>query len=163
LRTLFGMFPNVKCCVSNHTARPFRRALKYGIPRDYLRSYGEFLGAPDGWEWADKWEIDGVLYEHGEGVSGAQAHLTAATQNMQSTVIGHIHTGAGVAYYANPKHLIFGMNVGWLGDKDAYSAAYGKSFRKKPIVSLGLVVRGVPRVVPMPLNSRGRWTGEVLG
>jgi len=161
MKKLYRIFPEVKSCISNHTARPFRRAEKFGIPRAFLRSYKEFLEAPAGWEWADRWEIGGVVYEHGEGVSGAQGHLKAATQNMQNTVIGHIHTGAGIAYSANSKHLIFGMNVGWLGDKDRYAFAYGKTNRAKPVVSTGLVQNGIPILIPMQLKKGGRWTGEL--
>lgn len=161
LTKLYAIFPVVKSCVSNHTARPFRRAEKFGIPREFLRSYGEFLQAPVGWQWADKWEIDGVIYEHGEGVSGQNGAIKAATQNMQSTVIGHIHSFAGINYSANPKHLIFGMNVGWLGDKDAYAFAYGKNMRTKPVLSLGLVQDGIPILIPMQLKKGGRWTGKL--
>ncbi len=161
LRKLYSIFPNVMSCTSNHTARPFRRAEKFGIPRDFLRSYSEFLEAPTGWSWADKWEINGVLYEHGEGVTGQNGALKAASQNMQNTVIGHIHSFAGIAYSANPKHLIFGMNVGWLGDKDAYAFAYGKTMRTKPVVSTGLVVDGIPILIPMTLKRGGRWVGRL--
>lgn len=161
LAKLYSLFPSVKSCISNHTARPFRRAEKFGIPREFLRSYGEFLKAPSGWSWADKWEIDGVLYEHGEGVSGQNGAIKAALQNMQNTVIGHIHSFAGINFSANPKHLVFGMNVGWLGDKDAYAFAYGKTMRTKPVISTGLVKDGIPILVPMQLKKGGRWTGKL--
>lgn len=161
LKKLYSLFPTVRSCISNHTARPFRRAFKYGIPKEFLRSYGEFLEAPEGWTWADKWEIDGVLYEHGEGVSGKDAHLKAALQNMQNTVIGHIHYGAGISYAANPRHLVFGMNVGWLGDKDAYAFSYGKAIRQKPIISCGVVQNKIPILIPMQLKPGGRWTGKL--
>lgn len=161
LKQLYAIFPVVKSCVSNHTARPFRRAEKFGIPRAFLRSYAEFLEAPKGWEWADKWEIDRVRYEHGEGVSGKLGHLRAAEQNMQNTVIGHIHSHAGIAFNANPKYLIFGMNVGWLGDKDAYAFSYGKAMRTKPVLSVGVVRDQIPTLIPMQLKKGGRWTGAL--
>lgn len=91
LKPLYNLFPAVLVCVSNHTARPYRKALKHGIPRAFLRDYREFLEAPEGWEWSHSWEIDNVIYEHGEGFSGQLAAIKAAQGNMQSTVIGHIH------------------------------------------------------------------------
>jgi hypothetical protein len=158
---LYKLFPSAKACVSNHTARPFRRAYKCGIPTAFLRSYAEFLKAPPGWEWADRWVIDNVLYEHGEGCSGKFAHLKAAEQNMQSTVMGHLHTNAGVAYSANPRCLVFGMAVGCLIDTRAYAFRYGKAIKQKPILGSGIVQEGIPAFIPMILRADHRWTGKL--
>lgn len=161
VRNLYDLFPKVHVCLSNHDARPYRRAYKYGIPKDFLKSYGDMLDAPRGWDWGEKFEIDGVLYEHGEGLSGKLGHLKAAEQNMQSTVIGHIHSHAGIAYTANPRYLIFGFNIGCLIDKDAYAFAYGRTFRSKPVLGCGVVKEGIPIFIPMLLRKGGRWVGSL--
>ncbi len=161
MRKLYNMFPVVKVCTSNHTARPFRRAYKYGIPKAFLRAYSDFMEAPNGWTWADKWEIDGVIYEHGEGQSGMMGAINAAKGNMQSTVIGHLHAFAGIQWAANPQHLYFGFNVGCLIDHRAYAFAYGKNFKNKPILGCGIVIKGIPMFVPMLLNKKGRWVGSL--
>ncbi len=161
LQKLYKAFPKVKACTSNHTARPFRRAFKYGIPKAFIRDYSEFLEAPKGWQWRESWIIDEVQYEHGEGFSGRQGAIKAAEQNMRSTVIGHIHSHAGIQYVANPRYLIFGFNVGCLIDNKSYAFAYNKKFKAKPIISCGVVINGVPLLVPMFLNKRGRWTGKL--
>jgi hypothetical protein len=161
LRPIYSMFPKVLVCTSNHTARPYRRAFKHGLPKSLLKEYREFLQAPIGWEWADSWTIDGVKYEHGEGVSGQLGAAKAAAGNMQSTVIGHLHAFAGVQYLANPMVLIFGMNVGCLLDNDAYSFAYGKHIRSKPVIGCGVVKRGIPTFIPMQLRRGGRWIGKL--
>src|SRR5579859_514078 len=88
LKKLYQLFPVVKVCTSNHTSRIYRKAFKAGLPSRVLKSYGEILEAPKGWQWEDHWEVDGIVYEHGEGFSGQQGALKAAMQNMQSTVIG---------------------------------------------------------------------------
>lgn len=161
LRRLYKVFPNVKVCTSNHTSRPYRKAYKFGIPRAFLRSYKEFLEAPDGWRWADSHEVDGVIYEHGEAFSGQSAALKSALANMQSTVIGHIHAFAGIAWSANPKHLVFGFNVGCLIDQHAYAFNYGKKLKAKPILGCGVIIDGIPIFVPMLLNAQGRWVGHL--
>lgn len=161
MHKLYKMFPNMKVCTSNHTARPFRKAYKHGIPRAFLKDYHEFMEAPKGWEWAEKWEIDGVIYEHGEGQTGVNGAIKAALGNMQSTVIGHLHAFAGIQWSANPRHLIFGFNVGCLIDNKAYAFAYGKTFKNKPIIGCGVVIKGIPVFVPMLLNKRGRWVGSL--
>lgn len=156
LQKYYKLFPKVKVCTSNHTARPFRRAHKFGIPKAYLKSYAEFLDAPKGWVWADHWEVDGVRYEHGEGLSGSQGALKGALANMQSTVIGHIHSHAGILYSANEKHLIYGFNVGSLLDRHKYAFSYGRVMKSKPIIGAGIVDRGIPTFIPM-LVKGGRW------
>lgn len=161
LQPIYKLFPNASVCTSNHTARPFRQAYKHGIPKAFLKDYKDFLQAPKGWTWADDFEIDGVKYEHGEGQTGQNGAIKAALGNMQSTVIGHIHSFAGIQYSANPKHLVFGFNVGCLIDKDAYAFAYGKKIKHKPILGVGLVIKGIPLFIPMQLDKHGRWNGKL--
>lgn len=158
---LYQQFPEVQVCLSNHDARPYRKAFKHGIPNGFMKTYREMLDAPPGWEWGQSFEIDGVVYEHGEGISGRFAHLHAAERNMRSTVMGHLHTNAGIEYVANSKHLIFGMATGCLIDTDAYAFAYGKHERRKPIISVGVVDKGIPIIVPMLLKRGGRWVGKL--
>ena len=152
LHKLYKLCPKVKSCVSNHTDRIYRKPFKAGIPKGMIKSYGEILEAPKGWQWAECWEIDGVMYEHGEGFSGKDGALKAAQANMQNTVIGHLHAHAGVSYYANAKHLIWGFNVGCLIDRHNPAFNYGKHIKSKPIIGVGIVDRGVPRFIPMNLT-----------
>jgi hypothetical protein len=161
MHKLYKVFPNTMVCTSNHTARPYRKAYKFGLPRAFLKSYSEFLQAPKGWVWQDKWEIDDVIYEHGEGFSGQQGAIKSALGNMQSTVIGHLHSWAGIQYSANPKHLIFGFNAGCLIDKNSYAFAYGAKLKHKPILGCGIVDRGIPVFIPMLLDSYDRWVGKL--
>lgn len=161
LKKLYKLFPRVDVCTSNHTARPFRRAMKYGFPKALFKSYSEFLQAPKGWVWEDKFVIDNVIYEHGEGFSGQQGAIKAAIANMQSTVIGHLHSWAGIQFHANPRFLIFGFNVGCLIDKDSYAFGYGRVMKNKPIIGVGIIDKGVPTYIPMRLRKDGRWVGKL--
>lgn len=158
LKVLYKLFPNTLSCISNHTDRVYRKAFKQGIPKALIKSYHEILEAPKGWQWAEQWEVDGVLYEHGEGFSGQLGALKAAQANMRPTVIGHLHSHAGIQYYANARHLIWGFNVGCLIDKDNPAFNYAKHIKAKPIIGCGVIDRGVPRFIPMELDSKGRWT-----
>ena len=83
----YKTFPNVKVCVGNHSALPFRKATSTGIPKRFLKTYEEIWEAPKGWEWRLQWEIDGVLYEHGTGSSGISGARNRAIANRQSTVL----------------------------------------------------------------------------
>jgi len=161
LMPYFEAFPDVKVCISNHTDRIFRKAFRHGIPRGYLKDYREFLKAPKGWEWQDKWTVDGVRYIHGEGYSGQLGALNAAKDAMKPTVIGHLHSDAGIQFWANEDQLLWGMNVGCGIDKSKYAFHYGKKLRRKPILSCGVILKGQPLLIPMWLDRRGRWTGKV--
>lgn len=157
LKEFYVEFPKARVCTSNHTSRPFRKAYKTGLPKAVFRSYREFLRAPKGWYWDDKFEIDGVVYQHGDPFTGKDAAIKAAQANMQSTVIGHVHSFAGIQYNANHKHLYYGFNVGCLIDAKSYAFSYGKTLPNKPIIGCGIITRGVPTFVPMLLDSKGRW------
>ncbi len=159
LKRLYAVFPKAQACISNHTARPFRQAAKAGIPSLFLREYKDFLDAPEGWSWHERVEIDGVIYCHGEGFSGALGALKCAQGNMQSSVIGHLHSYAGVLFNANPKHLFFGFNAGCLIDRDAYAFSYGKHMTNKPILGCGIISNAIPVFIPMILSRDGRWCG----
>lgn len=157
MQEYYALFPKVFACRSNHTDRPLRKAFKAGIPSAFMRSYAEFLQAPKGWVWADQHKIDGVVYEHGEGFSGAMGALKCATKNGEPTVIGHIHSHAGIMYSANAKDIIFGFNVGCLIDRHKYAFKYGKNLVNKPLLGIGLVDKGIPTWIPMLLDANGRW------
>jgi hypothetical protein len=93
---------------------------------------------PDTWEDDFQFEINGVMYQHGNRC-GKNAHLQTAQDNAMSTVVGHSHSWAGVAYWANERNLMFGMNVGSGIDRHSYAMDYGKGFATKPIISCGVV------------------------
>lgn len=160
VKPLFKLFPKVLMCTSNHGSLPLRRAFKYGLPKELIKSYKDIINAPEGWEVADEWEVDGVIYEHGEAFAGQSGAIKSANANMQSTVIGHIHAFAGVQYSANQKHLIYGFNVGCLIDRERYAFAYGKKIKAKPILGCGIIKNGIPTFIPMILK-KGRWIGRL--
>lgn len=155
LQPWYKEYPKIKVCTSNHTSRIYRQAKKHGIPVAYLKSYQAWLEAPDGYQWADRWEIDGVQYIHGDNYSGPFGALKAAKDNRQSTVMGHIHSFAGINWSATEKDLIFGMNAGSLFDRHQYAADYGKKYPNKPVISCGVVLYGLePHLITMDLGSR---------
>lgn len=161
VKKLAALFPKLKICTSNHGMLPLRRAFKFGLPSDVIKSSRDILQAPSTWTWADQWEVDGVIYEHGDPFTGQSAALKAAEQNMQSTVIGHVHSFAGIQYSANSKHLIFGFNTGCLIDRNTYAFEYAKKIKRKPILGCGVIQAGIPVFVPMLLGRNHRWVGRL--
>lgn len=159
LKPLGKMFPKMYICWGNHDLRIFQKAAEAGIDDSLLKSYEEMLQMPKGWKLNDKWEFDGVIFEHGIGRSGSQGAIKAAMANMQSTVIGHLHSHAGILYYANKKTLIYGFNVGALIDDRKYAFEYGRFTSGKSVLGCGIIHNGLPLFVPMILNKDHNWSG----
>lgn len=139
LKKWFNAFPEVYLCRGNHDALVDRKGKTVGLPRRCFRDFRDMWQLPKGWKDEFDFIFDGVLYTHGTGYSGRNGHILAAFDNRMSTVTGHLHSVAGVEYLANSKSLIFGMAVGCGIDSKKYAFEYGKGFRRKPIVSCGVV------------------------
>ncbi len=139
LKKWFEVFPEVYLCLGNHDKRVALKGKRDQLPNEVFKSFRELWKLPKGWKYAYEFEFDGVLYTHGIGYSGKNAHIQAAFDNRMSTVIGHLHSVSGVQYLANSKSTIFGMSVGSGIDVEKYAFEYGKAFRRKPIISCGVV------------------------
>lgn len=148
LQPLYRLFPKVAVCVSNHTHRPAARAREIGLIGAFLADIRTVLGAPSGWSWAWEWEFDGVRFVHGEGCSGADGHLKAARAAHQNTVIGHLHTSAGVAYATLPRGRVWGMQVSTLIDPTSPAFEYARHAVNKPNLGCGIIDGGTPVYLP---------------
>lgn len=152
MKLWYEAFPEAFVCIGNHTARPFRQAKANGIPRKFIKSYEEAWEAPRTWKWAESWDIKGVHYTHGTGYSGPNAAIRIATRHRQNTVIGHIHSEAGIQYSASKIDLVWGMQLGGALDDSSYAAYYAKDQLKKSIIGCGIILNGkLPIYEPMIL------------
>lgn len=153
LRSWYKAFPEVFLCRGNHDRLVDRKGKTTGLPSSVFKPYREIWDLPDKWQDDFSFEINNVIFQHGTGYSGDNAHTKAAYNNRQSTVIGHTHSTAAVGYIANEKDCIFGMNVGCGLDRRTFAFEYGRDFRKKPIVACGVVTDNgrFAQVFPMAL------------
>ncbi len=151
-------FPKADVTVGNHDERVARKAKDVGIPEIMLKPYAELWGTPR-WNWCDYTEIDGVHYTHGTGMSGERPAFTRAKQAMQSSVMGHTHSKAGVSWLAGPHQTVFGMNVGCGVDPDHPAMRYSKSHLKRPMLGCGMVIDGTPFFEPMDMGGKYRKKG----
>ena len=153
LEQWFRAFPSLFLCRGNHDRLVDRKCRTSGLPDRVFKPFREIWGLPKGWIDDFSFEIDGVRYIHGTGLGGDNAHTKAASQNRQSTVIGHTHSKGAIDYLVSEKDRIFGMNVGCGIDRKTYAFEYGRDFTKKPVISCGVVTdRGrYCQVFPMEL------------
>ena len=161
IKELENLFPTMDLLDSNHGSLVFRRALKYGIPKAYLKKYNDFLKVGKGWKWHDDLTLDTpngpVYFCHGK-----VADVLKLAQSMgMSCVQGHYHSSYSIKYYGNSLGLYFGLQVGCLIDKDSLAFRYNKTQRARPIIGTGMIIDGLPKLIPMRLNKNGRWIGKI--
>lgn len=156
----YKAYPKAKFCLGNHDLLFSRKAKTAGLPEACLRPYKEIYGTP-GWQYKMSYNIEGVHYCHGMGVSGKNAALNLAFSKRMSVVMGHIHSWGGVQYHANENNMIFGMNVGCGIDVRSYAQAYGRDFKDRPTLGCGIVIDGRVAVFePMPCGRKERYARD---
>lgn len=136
-------FPEMKVAISNHGQRWAKRASEAEIPSQMLRSYQDILKIPKTWEYKREWHFERDKHHfrmiHGMGYSGMNGHRTAALDKGVSTIIGHLHSHAGIAYMEHGDKTVWGFNVGCLIDPEALAFQYGKDSRFQPCLGAGVI------------------------
>jgi|GEM_PF-1736958 len=155
LKQWYRAFPFVRVCNSNHGDRWLRKASNAQIPSQLLRAYREIIEAPEGWRWSDVWRIPAskhpFLMEHGHrGAGGIHAHRQKAIDNGISTVHGHLHASAAIAYVRTQNQKLWGFNCGSLIDVEAYAFKYNSRDRYKPGLGCGVILDGGRRPLWVP-------------
>ena len=162
VKELEYIFPNMIEVESNHSSLVFRRALRYGMSKEFLKSYGDFLGTKK-WEWVDDLTLEMSNKQKCFFTHGRATDILKVSQTMgMSAVQGHYHTKFVIQWWANPDNLFFAMNVGCLINQKSMAFAYAKNFRTRFIVGCGIILNGVPRLLPMMLNNKGKWIKELV-
>ena len=161
LQPIYKLFPKVSVVDSNHGSMVYRKGLSSGIPKAALRGYREILQAPKGWDWSFdltlQTPLGPVYFCHGK--SGTAGRL--ASQYGMSCVQGHFHEKAQITYISTPEKLMFDAHTGCLADDKSLALGYNKVNPRRPIVSLLIIIDGIPQVVPMILKKGGRWIGHL--
>jgi len=162
IKELETIFPEVTEVDSNHSSLVFRRALKYGMSKEFLKGYGDFLGTKK-WKWVDDLTLTMSNKQRCFFTHGRSADVLKVSQTMgMSAVQGHYHTKFVISYWANPDNLFFGMNVGCLINQKSMAFSYAKNFKTRFILGCGMIVEGIPRLMPMVLNNKGNWIGKLV-
>ena len=161
LKKLYKMFPECTVVESNHGSMVMRKALAKGFPGAVLKSYNDILEAPKTWKWVDdvtvKTPMGPVYFCHGKsGSPGKLAQLYG-----MSSVQGHFHEKAQITYISTPEKLMFDAHTGCLADDNSLALQYNKINPKRPIISILVIINGIPQIVPMLLGRGGRWIGSL--
>jgi len=155
------LFPKVTLVESNHGSMAYRKALYTGIPKEFIRPYSHILDVKY-WEWKEYIKL--TLPNKQPCFLAHQINAnarTAMTSKMMSTVQGHFHEKFELVYHGNGERLNFGMTVGCLIDDNSMAFAYNKVFPKRPVIGCGMILDSQPHLIPLVMNSKGRWNGRV--
>ena len=160
---LFKIFPKMDILISNHGSLVYRKANTIGLPSQVLKSYREILGAPPGWTWHN----DLILKaSNGKKIYFCHNRSSNVLKNSQelgmSFVSGHHHGLFEIRYWGNKLDLYFSMSVGCLIDDKSLAFAYNKMSVKRPVIGCGIIIDGHPKLLPMVLDRRGRWIGQIV-
>jgi len=162
IKQIEDIFPEVTEVDSNHSSLVYRRALKYGMSKQFLKPYGEFLGTRK-WKWVDDLTLTMSNGQRCFFTHGRSADILKVSQTMgMSAVQGHYHTKFLVSYWANPDNLFFAMNVGCLINQKSMAFNYAKNFKTRFILGCGIILNGVPRLLPMVLDNKGNWIKKIV-
>jgi len=148
---------------SNHSSLIYRRALKHGMPRAYLRNYNDFLEVGKGWKWVDDINFrlsDGseVFATHGMAADG----IKLAMQYGKNVIQGHFHSKFNIQYFSNPDRLVWSMQCGCLTKQSSLAFEYARNFKMRFIIGTGAIIDGQPKLFPMRLNRDGRWDRDIV-
>lgn len=162
LQELEKIFPEMILVDSNHGSMKYRKAKVNGFPRELMVSYNEACGVGDGWKWFNHFETEMINGQRLYMTHGIKKNGLQLTKEMgMCTLQGHYHTVFGIEYTSNPGSLNWSMQVGCLIDNRSMAFAYNKTFAARPILGCGLIINGIPRLLPMVKDRSGRWVKTI--
>jgi len=168
LKELAELFPVMDICHSNHGSLVYRRAKKFGIPVEYIKSYRDILfdgNEGDGWQWQQKVRLvlpngERLILQH---QSSGDTLLNAAHERS-NLIEGHEHGTFEIKFKQNEYSDNYWIAIsGCLVDETALAFEYGKLFTKKPVIGCTVVLDSQPYLIKMPQNHLGRYTGILDG
>jgi len=162
LKEFYDLFPKATILDSNHGSLWYRKGKSAGLPRSVFKSYNEILEAPKTWNWVPDLTLKAsngeyIYFHHSISSSG----LLASRQLGLNYVQGHVHSKFEIQWWASPTGNRWALTVGCLVDHDSIAFAYAKNNLKKSINGCGIILDGIPRLIPMVMNKKGRWVGRI--
>lgn len=155
-KRLADIFPDMVITTGNHEKRIFKRVEEVGVPSRFLKSFHDVLDLPNSWKFVDEYETDGIIFTHGDGVSGQGAMGSLIQRFRKNICIGHLHGQAGVMWLNNGKSTSFGLVGGCLIDRNALAFKYGQYAKDQPVLGCWIIEDQVPRFIPFYAPKGGR-------
>lgn len=166
-RSLFAEFPVALSCTSNHMHGRFDRARTRGrIPPHFMRPIEDLIDAPVGWSWHSEIRMGDIIIRHGhKDVQNLKRvileEMPAKYGRHYSLLLGHYHQKIG-QYTPDLQvgdRFYWGGFTGCLIDPRHPFFNYSRGYER---LGAALIADGRLRPFSMPVDDRGRWTGELI-
>ena len=162
IKELENIFPEMTLLDSNHSSLIYRRGIKHGIPRGFLKDYNDFLNVKK-WKWVEDLVLtlpngQRCLFTHGK----AADVIKVSQIHSMNCVQGHFHSKFRIDFWANPDQLLWGMQVGCLIKQKSMAFHYARNFKTKFVMGCGMIIDSIPKLMPMVLNKKGEWIGKLV-
>jgi len=163
IQPLFKLFPKVDMTWGNHDLRVMKKAAKEGISTRFLKGLLEAVGAPKGWNLEKYYNVPTkagtIKFIHDLGCRNVKKVISVKGMNVAQ---GHLHTMFEIQYVANEHALNWGVTGGCLIDHSHPAYDYSRTSSGterlfKPVIGCTIIIDGIPHLIPMKLNKRGRW------
>lgn len=162
-------FPTVECVIGNHDRRISRKLSQAGFSEKMLsldHIFRHVLDFPKKWSLHEKIMVKGQLGNvyciHGDEKGASVVPGRTMSKFGASIIRGHHHTQAYLYYHSTPHELRFDMIVGCGIDKKSVAFKYNRKDISRPIYACGVLLDGIPHLIPMHLDKDGKWDGKIL-
>jgi hypothetical protein len=136
-------FPMMKMSIGNHDLRLLRKGSEAGIPAEAIKTLHQIFELPPTWQIEKDFLIFGehspFFMFHGEGFPDA---IQAALYHGVNTIMGHLHTKAGISFMKTANQELWGANTSCLVQSETYAFEYGEKSKLKNILGSVLVHNG---------------------
>jgi hypothetical protein len=163
LQPIYQLFPKVDLIESNHGSLVYRKGKVHGLPRSVFKSYREVLQAPKYWNWHFDLTIElangqPCFFHHGK----TSDPLKLSQSMGMNAVQGHFHEKFSINYWGNSLGLYWQAFTGCLVNDHSLAMSYNNTNLKRPIIGSMIIIEGWPRLLPLVMNSKGRWIGRLV-
>lgn len=159
---LSDIFPKMTILQGNHDKLPIRKARTAGLPNRYIRENTEVFEMPDTWEW--KFE-ENIKMSDGRNLWLRHQFCTnpidMAISNETCVAQGHYHNQGCMNWVTNSKINVFALTVPCLVDDKSLAMEYNKLDKKRPVLGVVVINKGVPEFVYMKTDENNNWIGEL--
>jgi len=162
IKELENIFPQMTLLDSNHSSLIYRKGIKHGIPRGFLRDYNDFLNVKK-WNWVNDLTLTLPNKQRCFFTHGISADVARVSQiQSMNTVQGHFHSKFKIEYLAKSDALMWGMQIGCMIERTNMAFHYAKNFKTKFIMGCGMIIDSTPKLMPMVLDKSGKWIGKLV-
>jgi predicted phosphodiesterase len=162
VKNLAKLFPSMTIVDSNHDALPKRKARSVGIPDEMLKDERSIMQAPSTWKYVTElvFKLPNGLWCKAKHNFGSNLLMDSIKQGM-SVICGHLHSKSFIHWWQNDHGMNFAVQTGCLINDRHAAFEYNKGQSTRPVLTLTVILGGIPMNIPMYVNKKNEWLGYI--